>query len=222
MISDETLTLYLDGEASAAEVRDVEAALDADPALVARLDALSRQDREVKAAFDGLLDQPVPEHLVRLARGTPQANGPRLVVENISQIRPAAPRGEGRGLTGALRRTWRGTPRWVGYAAAAQIGLLLLAVAVLQPNRQDAAYHALGAAPEPASANLMVMFRPETPEGRLRGALTSVDATIVGGPTATGAYILHVPSGARASAVSALRRRPDILLAEPIDSGRNP
>lgn len=59
-VSDETLTAYLDGELSAEEQRQVEAALENDPALVDRLEALAIPVDKVRDAFDTLLPQAPP------------------------------------------------------------------------------------------------------------------------------------------------------------------
>jgi len=55
--SDETLTAYLDGELAEDEHRRVEAALKEDPALINRLEALAVPVEDIRATFDGLLDQ---------------------------------------------------------------------------------------------------------------------------------------------------------------------
>ena len=85
-----------------------------------------------------------------------------------------------------------------------------------------AAYHALGAAPAPALGNVVVIFRPDTSERELRQTLVANHARLVDGPTAADAYVLHVPAAERAGALTRLRGRADIVLAEPIDSGAAP
>ena len=102
---------------------------------------------------------------------------------------------------------------------AAQFCLLLvLGVAVLRPP-QPARYHALGAAPVNAAGNVVVIFRPETPEKELRQILKANDARLVGGPTEADAYLLHVPAAGRAAVLTKLRRQTQVLLAEPVDAG---
>ncbi|MGC1303582.1 MAG: zf-HC2 domain-containing protein, partial [Caulobacteraceae bacterium] len=89
---------------------------------------------------------------------------------------------------------------WLRGAVAAQFCLLMvLGVAVLRPA-QPARYHALGAAPVDAAGNVVVIFRPETPEKELRQILKANDARLVGGPTEADAYLLHVPAAGRAAA----------------------
>ncbi|MEO0991698.1 MAG: zf-HC2 domain-containing protein [Pseudomonadota bacterium] len=71
-VSDEMLTAYLDGELSDLEQSKIEMALDGDPALRARLDALEIPDDLLKSAFDNALSAApaVPEfEIQRNTRG---------------------------------------------------------------------------------------------------------------------------------------------------------
>jgi len=103
---------------------------------------------------------------------------------------------------------------------AATIVLLLWGLLTLQTNA-PARYHALSAPPPNLSGNVVVIFRPDASEDRIRHALIASDARLVDGPTAADAYVLHVPAAERAQALAALRARSEIVLAEPIDpSGR--
>lgn len=100
-------------------------------------------------------------------------------------------------------------------AVAAAFALVLIAV----PGRQAAQpqYRAL-AAPEVAQpANLVVQFEPATRVTDMQGALEAVDARLVDGPTATGAYLLHVDQTRRELALKQLRDDQAIALAQPID-----
>jgi len=119
----------------------------------------------------------------------------------------------------AVRRTG---VLWGGWAVAA---CALVAVGVTVAPRQTgpaAAYHALGAAHSVSPGNLVVIFRPDTPEKAIRAALTQVGAHIVDGPTPADAYVLQVPAAQRTSALAQLRSRPNIILAEPVDPGVAP
>ena len=69
------------------------------------------------------------------------------------------------------------------------------------------------------AANVAVIFRPETPEKRLREILQASDARLVDGPTVADAYLLHVPAPDRNIALERLRRRAEVVLAEPVDQG---
>jgi hypothetical protein len=116
------------------------------------------------------------------------------------------------------RRAWRAASRpAVATAMAAQLALVVIAGGLVTYFNQPQTYHVLGASPVPASANLVVIFQPQTREEQLRRLLDANDATLVGGPTEADAYLLHVPEQTRSAAVTKLRARPEIVMAEPID-----
>jgi anti-sigma factor RsiW len=78
--SDDRLVAYLDGELDAAARREVEAQLDADPTAAERLAALARSDTLVRAAYDEVLHEPVPERLIAAARGgAPASEAPKIL-----------------------------------------------------------------------------------------------------------------------------------------------
>ena len=77
-----------------------------------------------------------------------------------------------------------------------------------------ATYHALGAASATAAGGLVVAFKPDTPERELRRIVLASGARVVGGPTATGAWMLETATPA--SALTALRAEPAVLLAQPL------
>ncbi len=108
---------------------------------------------------------------------------------------------------------------WMGWALAAQFCVVMgLGAVVLRDARPAAApYHALSSASVAPAANVAVIFRPETPEKSLREILQASDARLVDGPTVTDAYLLHVPAPSRTIALARLRRRSEVVLAEPID-----
>jgi anti-sigma factor RsiW len=119
---------------------------------------------------------------------------------------------------------WRASSPWLRWAAVGQMALLLLMAAFVLPaaRHDQLRYHALGAAPAVASGNIVVIFRPDTRERELRETLKANHARVVDGPTATDAYLLHVPAAERGAALARLRRQPRIELAEPVDSGASP
>lgn len=119
---------------------------------------------------------------------------------------------------------WTAGPAWMRWALAGQFALLLLLAVYATPilRHDQARYRALGAAPPVASANLVVIFRPDLTERELRRILSESHARLVDGPTATDAYLLHVPAAERGAALARLRRQPRIELAEPVDSGASP
>ncbi len=107
---------------------------------------------------------------------------------------------------------------WLRWALAGQACLVLILCGALWSVAQPSRYHALGAAPATAAANLIVIFRPETPEKDLRRILQANDARLVDGPTVADAYLLHVPEAGRTAALARLRRQVQVVLAEPVDS----
>ena len=81
------------------------------------------------------------------------------------------------------------------------------------------AYQALGSKPAPASANLIVMFSPSSTEQDVRVTLRAAGASIVGGPTEAGAYLVHVPPSKRSGALVSLQFNRTVQLVQPIDAG---
>lgn len=71
-ISDEALLAYLDGELDSAQGGDVEAALEADPGLRARLDAHRTLSDAARGAFAGVLSEPMPARLVVAVKRRPK------------------------------------------------------------------------------------------------------------------------------------------------------
>ena len=86
--SDEALVAYLDGELDQEERADVEAWLDADPAVRDRLLALAESAGLVRNAFADIVNEPVPERLIAAARGE-TAPTPAAEAE-IIRLRPVA------------------------------------------------------------------------------------------------------------------------------------
>jgi len=112
------------------------------------------------------------------------------------------------------RKAAANEPRWMRWAMAAQCvviaGLALLLVRPAPPH-----YELLGAAAAP-QANLVVLFQPGTRESEMRGILQANSARLVGGPTATDAYLLAVPGDKRDEILQRLRTEASIKLAEPL------
>lgn len=100
--------------------------------------------------------------------------------------------------------------------AAAQIVFVIMAGALLLSLTRPA-YHALGSASAPPSANVIVMFRADAKQAIMRDDLRSAGASIVGGPTATDAFLLHVDPKRREASLKRLRSSKAVALAEPID-----
>jgi anti-sigma factor RsiW len=100
--------------------------------------------------------------------------------------------------------------------ATAQVAFVAVAGFFLQSAAQPA-YVALGATPVAGSANIIVMFNPDTREADLRGALEASGGALVGGPTDADAYLVHVAPGARPAALAKLQKNRAGTLAQPID-----
>jgi len=100
--------------------------------------------------------------------------------------------------------------------AAAQLAFVIVAGGVLLSLSRPA-YHTLGSTAAPASANLIVMFRPEATVQDVDDTLRAAGASIVEGPTDANAYLLHVAPQQRQTALSRLQSDDQVQLAQPID-----
>ena len=125
-----------------------------------------------------------------------------------------------------LHGSWlkRSVPvRWALAAQAAAAVLIVGAGRLMTPiAAPEPLYHALGSAPQAAPGNVVVIFRPDTIEQDLRGAVVTSGAELVGGPTASDAYVLRIASTKRDTALARLRANTHVVLAEPIDGSAQP
>jgi len=115
---------------------------------------------------------------------------------------------------------WRAAtrPPVMGFVAAQAVFVLIAGSVFLNVERpQTAQYHALSSGAAPAKANMIVMFQGNTTEAQMRGALNSSGASLVGGPTAADAYLLHVQANERPQAIATLQSDRQVTLAQPID-----
>jgi anti-sigma factor RsiW len=158
--------------------------------------------------------------LERQLIGEFQASSPQIesgwarLKAQIAPPRPAAPAKQP-----VLAELWSILSRpAVATLAVAQLAFFLVAGSVLLSlSRPD--YHTLGSAPEPAAANAIVMFRAETTAKDVSDALGARGASIVGGPTSTGAYLIHLDPAKRKTALAKLRADDDVQMAQPVDAG---
>ncbi|MGB8182963.1 MAG: NepR family anti-sigma factor, partial [Stellaceae bacterium] len=67
--SDETLIAYLDGELDEPDTLEVIRALACDERLQAHAERLNASARLIRAAYDDVLREPVPDRLIAAARG---------------------------------------------------------------------------------------------------------------------------------------------------------
>lgn len=102
--SDEKLVAYLDGELDESARAEVDAWLDHDPAAREELNALAVSAQALRAAFDDVLHEPVPERLLAAARG--ETGAAVIDLQAARQKRASRP--------------------WVQWAAAAGVAGLLL------------------------------------------------------------------------------------------------
>ena len=105
---------------------------------------------------------------------------------------------------------------WLRAAVAVQCcAIAVLAVLLVRQGQdvdaRDGTYRVLGAGS--TQAGLLVTFKPETPERELRRILGASGARVVGGPTATGAWLLDA-DGPAAPVLARLRAEPTVAVAE--------
>ncbi len=108
-------------------------------------------------------------------------------------------------------------PRWMPWALGLQGAALALLFGLwLQAREIEPAYQGLSApGSRPVAADALVMFKPGTSEQQLRELLQAQGASVVAGPTETGAWLLRV----NARGLLALRASPAVALAEPLQPG---
>ena len=172
----------------------------------------------------------VEKHLASCARGQRQLHAEHILIEGFQTLAPEIDSGwarlRGRIEAQQLKRPpirqlagefWQAFTRpVVATLATAQVAFVAVAAMFLQWFSQPA-YVALGSAPVAASANVIVMFRPEAREAELRAALETSGASLVGGPTDADAYLIHVPARSRPAALQKLQHDSNVTLAQPID-----
>jgi anti-sigma factor RsiW len=133
----------------------------------------------------------------------------RARIDAPAPIRPTRP--------GPFAEFWAflSRPAVAGFAAAQLAFVIVAGGTLVSLSRPD--YHALGSAPAPAAANVIVIFRADATEGDVRDVLKAAGASIVGGPTPANAYLLHVALGQRQLALAKLQSDDNVQMAEPID-----
>lgn len=112
-------------------------------------------------------------------------------------------------------RNWLRIAVGVQFCAIVVLGLMLVRAPGGTGAHADA-YRVLGAG-EAARHGLVIAFNPDTPERDIRRIVLASGARIVGGPTATGAWLLDTGQAPQA-ALQRLRAEPAVTLAEPLDA----
>ena len=195
--------------------------------------ALDPADRAKVAAHLGACHECQAELRLERRLGDEVADLPFETEQGWNTLRARLDVGAPRRMRGSLRawlgaalaqarQQWRAAPPWLGWALGAQGAVLVVVAVMAAPPVQTDRYHALGAAPPSAAGNVVVIFRPDTPEAALRATLRASRARLVDGPTAADAYMLNVPAGERQAILARLRGQADIVLAEPVDSAAAP
>jgi anti-sigma factor RsiW len=108
----------------------------------------------------------------------------------------------------------------VATLAIAQLAFVVFAGSLLL-SLSKPSYRALGSAPAPATANVIVMFRSDATIEDVRDTLKLAGASIVDGPTPSDAYLLHVAPKQRTTALAKLQSNENVQLAQPIDGSRS-
>lgn len=173
----------------------------------------------------------VETHLASCARCQRQLRHEQRLIDEFQSMSPeveagwarlrdriALPVAAPRRMRFANRGIWQ-TVRRPAVAAllAAQLAFVVFAGGLML-SLQQPDYRTLGASQAPATANVLVIFKPDITEQQMRAALTASGASLVGGPTSAGAYLLRVQPNEREAALTRLRSNRDIELAQPIDS----
>lgn len=125
--SDETLMAYADGELDADTRRQIEAAMAHDPTIAERIAKHRALRADLGAAFGGVLDEPVPAHLLEAANAPPKSTRPATVTD-LNAVRAAK-------SGGTRSRTWS-WPEWTAIAASLLIGVFA-GRSALQPGQSD-------------------------------------------------------------------------------------
>jgi anti-sigma factor RsiW len=108
--------------------------------------------------------------------------------------------------------------RWMPWALGLQgCAIAALLVLVVLPRPEAPAYRGLSAPAQSDGVEALIMFGPDVREQRIRELLRAHGASLVGGPTDSGAYRLRLVGGA--PALAALRAEPGVSLLESLEAG---
>jgi anti-sigma factor RsiW len=92
--------------------------------------------------------------------------------------------------------------------------ILAFALALLWRAPLGEPYRALGASSSPATANAVVVFAADATQAQMADALRAGGAHIVGGPTTSGAFLLHIDKG---PLLAELRQQRGVVSAASLD-----
>ena len=129
-IPDEKLMAYADGELDAAEHAaeraQIESAIQSDPAVAHRVEAHRALRRQVRGAFNAVLDEPVPERLLAAVRAAPTATRESGITD-LGRVRAARTAEAGRGKSARPAWSWA---QWGAMAASLVLGAVIGHVAM--------------------------------------------------------------------------------------------
>ena len=108
MVSDDIFFAWLDGELASDEAARVAAEVQADPKLAARAEQHRALRQRLGRAFDGLVDAPIPDHLLAATR----RSDPEVV--DLASARRSRE-----------DRTWAPLPQWAAIAATLAVGIFV-------------------------------------------------------------------------------------------------
>ena len=146
----------------------------------------------------------------------------RALAKLLPRLGPQAPRAPRIGVLDRWRAALAGHSAWLRWSAAAQLVLIgALALMLVRPAPDGADYRALGAAPR-AQDQLVLVFKPDTPEREMRRILRASGARLVDGPTAADAYVLALPTAQASAALARLRAESAVTLAQPLSLPSRP
>jgi len=200
------LPWYAAGSLADSEAERVQQHLRECPECRAEL-AWQRRLIETAAPLPAALDQ--ERALARLMARLDEVPAP--LAQPVSKPSPAAPAPSR--FAGALLDWLRGPGDWKGWAIAAQALVIVLLAAKMLPAGAPPDYKALGSAPA-ATPDLLVVFKQDASVQDVQRLLKTSGAHLVGGPTATGAWLLDVEAAQRSAVLAALRADPAVEMAE--------
>ena len=111
-LSNETLMAYADGELDAATRAAVESAIATDPQIAAQIERYQVQRKHINEAFDGVLQEPVPDRLLNAARAGPAKSSADVI--HLARVRSEK--------NSRTRHVWSWR-EWAAVAASLIIGL---------------------------------------------------------------------------------------------------
>jgi len=119
-LTDELLIAYLDGELDAPAAAEVAAALEQDSELNRHAEALAHSAVALRAAFDDVLHEPVPERLLAAARGEAEPQVHIQSAQAQTVIRFPEPRQR------AMKRAGTSWRKWAALPVAASVASLVI------------------------------------------------------------------------------------------------